>query len=212
MGLDLLAELERTRHLNSKLVSGSVAIIAGSLLVATVGLYAYLHRPEPDRVGVMPDGRVIALQSLDKGDPPDSRVTRRVEDCMIDLLNQPFTNYQNTVEKALSNCFTGGGADSAREAIDPLLQGIKKNKMELASGFVIKPFVNSRKVETDSGGPYRVWNIQAVLSVGYRGTTSSTKPVEYAMEVNIRRVPYNSHIEGTRLQNMVLKVYNGSSN
>jgi len=196
----------RLREQNSSLVKSVAGAAIGGLIALVIGLSAYFKKPEPDRVAVGADRRVVQMQSLTTGDPPDARVTRFVSDCITDLLNQPFNNYQRTVERAIGDCFTGGGSESIRETIYPLLATAKDKKMNLASTWSTQPFINSRRIEGNLKTGYRVFNVQAVLSVGYRGQTNTSKPIDYVLEVNVARVPFDSNAEGIRLQNLVLKI------
>lgn len=205
-GLDLHDEVKRLRGQNSTLVKSIFWTSVAGVVALIIGLSAYFKKPEPDRVAVGPNMSVVQMQPLTSGDPPDARVTRFVSDCITDLLNQPFNNFQRTVERAIGDCFTGGGSASIRETIYPLLDTAKDKKMNITATWSIQPFINSRRIEGNLKTGYRVFNIQAVLSVGYRGQTNSSKPVDYALEVNVARVPFDSNVEGLRLQNLVLKI------
>lgn len=205
-GVDLYAEIKRLRAQNAKLVTGIATASIGGLIALLIGFTAYFQKPDPDRYAVGPNGEAFPLQSLTKNDPPDSRVTRFASDCVTDLLNQKFDNYQSNVERAIGSCFTGGGSESIRTVLDPFLAKAKEMKMNLAVNFVIQPFINTRWVEGKGISAYRVYNIQAVVTLGYRGQVNSTRAVEYTLETNLVRVPYQSQIEGLRMQNLLLKV------
>lgn len=201
-GLDLHDEVLRLREQNSKLSKGiflsAVAAIAGFVF----GAVCIAIKPDPERVAIDPSGRVFPVVSLTKNDPPDSRVTRLAGDCVNDLLNHAFHNYQTTVERAIGACFTGGGSESVRQQIYPLLDTMNKEKMNMASSFIIQPFINNRVIE----GGRRVYKIQGEVSIGYRGRGASSPPIRYAFATDVVRVPYDSHIEGIRLQNLILRI------
>lgn len=201
-GLDLHAELDRVRGLNVKLAGALSLITIGVIAAIVFAVAALTFKPEPDRMAVDPMGRVYPVSLLTTDDPPDSRVTRMVGDCVTDLLNHPFHNYQTGVEKAISGCFTGGGSQSIRVTLDPLLAKMKTEQMNMASNFVILPFINNRRIE----GGRRVYNVQGVVAVGYRGRGASAQPITYAFSTDVVRVAYDSHIEGIRLQNLLLEI------
>jgi hypothetical protein len=190
-GIDLHAEVTRLRTLNGKLVGGIViAALAGTIGLAA-GIAGMTHKP------VLP---------LTKGDPPDARITRMAGDCMNQLFNHAFHNYQTTVERAIGECFTGGGSESVRKVMEPFLEKMKKDDVNLASSFVIQPFINARGVMGNGTGARNVFHIQGVIDIGYRGGKANTtsRPVSYAFQTDVVRVSYDSHIEGMRLQNVVL--------
>jgi len=205
-GIDLHAEVTRLRTLNSKLVGGIViAAIAGTIgLVA--GIVGMTHKPERERIALDAGGRAYPVLPLTKGDPPDARITRMAGDCMNSLFNHAFHNYQTTVERAIGECFTGGGSESVRKVMEPFLEKMKKDDVNLASSFVIQPFINTRSVMGNGTGARNVFHIQGVIDIGYRGGKANTtsRPVSYAFQTDVVRVSYDSHIEGMRLQNVVL--------
>lgn len=203
-GLDLHAEVLRLREQNSKLIKGILLSGLAAVIGIVFGVSAYFSKPEPERFAVDPAGRVFPVNSLSAGDPPDSRVTRFAADCINSLLNHAFHNYQNTVERAVSECFTGGGTDSVKQTVMPLLQTMKDKQLNLASQFVILPFINNRVLEYGR----RVYKVQGVITVGYRGKGASIRPIEYAFQTDVVRVPYDSSIEGVRLQNLILEIRN----
>jgi hypothetical protein len=205
-GIDLHAEVTRLRALNGKLVGGIViAALAGTIgLVA--GIAGMTHKPERERIALDPNGRAYPVLPLTKGDPPDARITRMAGDCMNFLFNHAFHNYQTTVERAIGECFTGGGSESVRKVMEPFLEKMKKDDVNLASSFVIQPFINARGVMGNGTGARNVFHIQGVIDIGYRGGKANTtsRPVSYAFQTDVVRVSYDSHIEGMRLQNVVL--------
>ena len=203
-GLDLKADNDRLREQNTKLINSLAKVSLGTVLCVAVGLFGLLREPERERLAVDPAGRVYPVTMLTKNDPPDARVTAMVDRCISDLLNHAFHNFQTTVERAVGGCVTGGGSLSVRRALDPLLERMKKEQMNLAGSFVIQPFIHKRGVENNS----RTYEVQATIQVGYRGTSSSIRPVEYALSANVIRVPFESHPEGLRIQNLVLALAN----
>lgn len=205
-GIDLHTENVRLRALNSKLV-GAVALgfIAGTIGLV-VGIIGMTNKPERERIALDPSGRVFPVMALTKGDPPDARITRMAGDCMNELFNHAFHNYQTTVERAIGDCFTGGGSDSVRKVMEPFLDKMKKDDVNLASSFVILPFINKREVMGSGSGARNVFHVQGVIDIGYRGGKAGTtsRPVSYAFQTDVVRVSYDSQIEGIRLQNVVL--------
>jgi hypothetical protein len=205
-GIDLHAENTRLRTLNGKLVN--VVVIAA--LAGTIGLVAGIvgmtHKPERERIALDANGRAYPVLALTKGDPPDARITHMAGDCMNQLFNHAFHNYQTTVERAIGECFTGGGSESVRKVMEPFLERMKKDDVNLASSFVIQPFINSRGVMGSGSTARNVFHVQGVIDIGYRGGKANTtsRPVSYAFQTDIVRVSYDSHIEGMRLQNVVL--------
>ena len=205
-GLDLPAECARLRTLNAKLTKGvAIAAIAG-LVGIVAGAFGLLTRPAPERIALDAGGRAIPLVALTKADPPDARITRMAADCMNGMFNHAFHNYQTTVERTIGDCFTGGGSASIRKVIEPFLVRLKAEQVNMAGTFVIQPFINSRSVMGGGSGARNVFHVQGVIAIGYRGAkaTDTTRPVEYAFQTDIVRVSYDSHIEGIRLQNVVL--------
>lgn len=205
-GIDLHAEVMRLRGLNSKLVGGiAVAFIAGSIGMV-VGIIGMTSKPERERIALDAGGRVYPVLPLTKGDPPDARITRMAGDCVNYLFNHSFHNYQTTVERAIGDCFTGGGSESVRKVMEPFLEKMKKDDLNMASSFVIQPFINTRSVMGSGAGARNVFHIQGVIDIGYRGGKANTtsRPVSYAFQSDVVRVSYDSHIEGMRLQNVVL--------
>lgn len=205
LGIDLVEDNIRLREINAKLAKGIVFSSIAAVVGVAIGLIGFIIKPEPERIAVDPAGRAVPVLTLTKNDPPDSRITKLAGECVSDLLNHAFHNYQTTVERAIGGCFTGQGSVSVRQAIDPLLERMKKERMNMAAQYVIMPFINSRSVD---GFGRRVFHVQAVISVGYRGTAlaGSIKPIEYALSADVVRVPYDSHIEGVRMQNLVLAI------
>lgn len=205
-GIDLHAENTRLRTLNGKLVNGIViAAVAGTIgLVA--GIVGMIHKPERERIALDAGGRAYPVMPLTKGDPPDARITRMAGDCMNQLFNHAFHNYQTTVERAIGECFTGGGSESVRKVMEPFLEKMKKDDVNLASSFVIQPFINARGVMGSGASARNVFHIQGVIDIGYRGGKANTtsRPISYAFQTDVVRVSYDSHIEGMRLQNVVL--------
>jgi hypothetical protein len=205
-GIDLHAEVTRLRTLNGKLVGGIViAALAGTIGLAA-GIAGMTHKPERERIALDANGRAYPVLPLTKGDPPDARITRMAGDCMNQLFNHAFHNYQTTVERAIGECFTGGGSESVRKVMEPFLEKMKKDDVNLASSFVIQPFINARGVMGNGTGARNVFHIQGVIDIGYRGGKANTtsRPVSYAFQTDVVRVSYDSHIEGMRLQNVVL--------
>ena len=205
-GIDLHAEVTRLRTLNGKLVGGIViAALAGTIGLAA-GIAGMTHKPERERIALDANGRAYPVLPLTKGDPPDARITRMAGDCMNSLFNHAFHNYQTTVERAIGECFTGGGSESVRKVMEPFLEKMKKDDVNLASSFVIQPFINARDVMGKGTGARNVFHIQGVIDIGYRGGKANTtsRPVSYAFQTDVVRVSYDSHIEGMRLQNVVL--------
>jgi len=205
-GIDLHAEVTRLRTLNGKLVGGIViAALAGTIGLAA-GIAGMTHKPERERIALDANGRAYPVLPLTKGDPPDARITRMAGDCMNQLFNHAFHNYQTTVERAIGECFTGGGSESVRKVMEPFLEKMKKDDVNLASSFVIQPFINARGVMGNGTGARNVFHIQGVIDIGYRGGKANTtsRPISYAFQTDVVRVSYDSHIEGMRLQNVVL--------
>jgi hypothetical protein len=205
-GIDLHAEVTRLRDLNSKLAGGiALAFIAGSIGMV-VGIVGMTTKPERERIALDAGGRAYPVMPLTKGDPPDARITRMAGDCVNYLFNHSFHNYQTTVERAISDCFTGGGSESVRKVMEPFLEKMKKDDLNMASSFVIQPFINSRSVMGSGASARNVFHIQGVIDIGYRGgkANTTTRPVSYAFQSDVVRVSYDSHIEGMRLQNVVL--------
>lgn len=205
-GIDLHTEVTRLRALNSKLVGAvSLAIVAGTIGVVT-GIIGLTNKPERERVALDANNRFFPVMVLTKGDPPDARITRMAGDCMNELFNHAFHNYQTTVERAIGDCFTGGGSDSVRKVMEPFIEKMKKDDVNLASSFVILPFINSRGVMGSGTNARNVFHVQGVIDIGYRGGKASTtsRPVSYAFQTDVVRVSYDSQIEGIRLQNVVL--------
>jgi hypothetical protein len=202
LGLDLVRELKRVNALNSKLVNGIVIAAAAGVIGIVFGLISALSRPEPVRLATDAQGRAYPVASLTANDPPDAKVTKVAGECIYYLLNHSFHNFQNTFEKAVGECVTGGGTVGIRKAADPLLARMRADKLNMSSQFVIFPFINSR---SDVKGR-RVYHVQGVVSVGYRGTDRSVPPIEYVFSSDVTRVPYDSHIEGLRMENLVLQV------
>lgn len=202
--VDLVAENVRLRSLNSQLTIGIALAALAAVVGVVVGAIGFFSKPDPERIAIDPAGRVVPLTVLTKNDPPDARITKFAGECVTDLLNHAFHNYQTTTERAISNCFTGGGSESVRAAIYPLLARMKKERMNMAGQFVIMPFINSRSLDRFGR---RVFNVQAVIVIGYRGTAASgsIRPIEYSLSTDVVRVPYDSHIEGVRLQNLILQ-------
>ena len=208
-GIDLKSENNRLRAHNAKLSTGiAFAVIAG-LIAMGVGIIGMFSKPERDRIGLDANGRAIPLVSLTKNDPPDSKITRMVGDCMNELFNHAFHNYQTTVQRAIGDCFTGGGSDSVRKMMEPFLQRMKKEDVNLAGTFVIQPFINNRGTTSSGGMARNVFYVQGVISVGYRGGKGSVKPVDYAFQSDVVRVSYDSHPDGIRLQNVVMAPWDG---
>lgn len=205
-GLNLTAECTRLRKLNAKLVNGvALAVVAGTIGIA-FGIFAMAVKPERERIGLDASGRAIPLVSLTKNDPPDARITRMVSDCVNSLFNHAFHNYQTTVERTIGECFTGGGSDSVRKMLDPFLARMEKDKVNMAGTFTIQPFINTRRVIGTGANARNAFNIQGVIAIGYRGgkENTTTRPEEYAFSSDVVRVSYDSHIEGIRLQNIIL--------
>lgn len=203
-GLDLHAEVLRLREQNSKLTKGMLLSGVAAFIGIVFGISAFAIKPQPERFAVDPAGRVFPVAPLTTDDPPDARVTRFAGDCINGLLNHAFHNYQNTVERAVSECFTGGGTESVKQTIMPLLQTMKDKQLNLATEFVILPFINNRVIENNR----RVYKVQGVIAVGYRGKGASIRPIQYAFQTDVVRVPYDSSIEGIRLQNLILEIRN----
>jgi len=205
-GIDLHAEVTRLRGLNTKLVAAIVpAVVAGTIGIVG-GLMMMNSKPERERVSLDANGRAYPLLPLTKGDPPDARITRMAGDCLNGLFNHAFHNYQTTVERAIGDCFTGGGSESVRKVMEPFLERMKKDDINMAATYVIQPFINQRSVMGNGTGARNVFKIQGVIEIGYRGgkANTTTRPVAYAFQTDVVRVSYDSHIEGMRLQNVVL--------
>lgn len=205
-GIDLHAENVRLRALNTKLAGGvALAAVAGSIALIA-GIAGMTSKPERERIALDAGGRAYPVMPLTKGDPPDARITRMAGDCINFLFNHAFHNYQSTVERAIGDCFTGGGSDSVRKVMEPFLERMKKDDVNMASSFVIQPFINTRSVMGSGSGARNVFHIQGVIDIGYRGGKANTtaRPVSYAFQSDVVRVSYDSHIEGMRLQNVVL--------
>lgn len=205
-GIDLHAENTRLRILNGKLVGGIVIAMVAGTIGLVVGIVGMTHKPERERIALDAGGRAYPVLSLTKGDPPDARITRMAGDCLNSLFNHAFHNYQTTVERAIGECFTGGGTDSVRKVMEPFLEKMKKDNVNLASSFVIQPFINNRSVMGSGGNARNVFHVQGVMDIGYRGGNANTtsRPVSYAFQTDVVRVSYDSNIEGIRLQNVVL--------
>lgn len=206
VGLDLHAECVRLRDLNRKLVNAVVLAAVGGMAALAFGVFAMTVRPERERIALDANGRAVPLVALTKNDPPDARITRMAADCINDLFNHAFHNYQTTVERAIGACFTGGGSESVRRVLDPFLVRVNKDAVNMASTFVIQPFINSRDVLGSGASARNVFHIQGVVAIGYRGA-KAVKPVEYAFQTDVVRVSYDSHVEGIRLQNIILVPY-----
>ena len=192
--------------LNGKLVAGiAIAVIAGSIGIAAA-IIGLTSKPERERIALDAQGRAYPVLMLTKGDPPDARVTRMVGDCVNGLFNHAFHNYQTTVERTIGDCFTGGGSESVRKAIEPFLKKMSEGDVNLASSYIIQPFINRRSVQGSGGNARNVFHVQGVIEIGYRGgkANSTSRPVAYAFQSDVVRVSYDSHIEGMRLQNIVL--------
>lgn len=205
-GIDLHAEVIRLRDLNTKLVKAIVpAVLAGTIGIIG-GLIMMTSKPERERVSLDANGRAYPLLPLTKGDPPDARITGMVGDCLNGLFNHAFHNYQTTVERTIGECFTGGGSESVRKVMEPFLARMKKDDINMAGSYVIQPFINSRSVMGSGAGARNVFRIQGVIEIGYRGGKANTtsRPIAYAFQTDVVRVSYDSHIEGIRLQNVVL--------
>lgn len=205
-GIDLHTEVTRLRALNSKLVNNMALAFAAGTIGLVVGIIGLTNKPERERIALDASGRAYPVMSLTKGDPPDARVTRMAGDCINELFNHAFHNYQTTVERAIGDCFTGGGSDSVRKVMEPFLAKMKKDDVNLASSFVIQPFINTRSVMGSGVSARNVFHVQGVIDIGYRGGKANTtsRPMAYAFQSDIVRVSYDSHIEGMRLQNIVL--------
>jgi hypothetical protein len=205
-GIDLKGENARLRSQNGKLAQAvAFAAIAG-LVGLIVGVVGMTVKPERERIGLDANGRAIPLVSLTKNDPPDAKVTRMAGDCINSLFNHAFHNYQTTVERAIGDCFSGGGSASVRTVMEPFLERMKKEKVNISMTYVIQPFINSRSTTSVGGVARNVFTVQGVIAIGYRGGqgTTTTRPVEYAFQSDVVRVSYDSHVEGIRLQNIVM--------
>lgn len=210
-GIDLKKENARLRAQNGKLAQGiAMAAIAG-LVGMVAGVVGIAVKPERERIGLDAGLRAVPLVSLTKNDPPDAKVTGMVGDCLNSLFNHAFHNYQTTVERSIGECFTGGGSDSARKMMDPFLERMKKDKVNLSMTYVIQPFINTRSTTSSGGLARNVFHIQGVMAIGYRGGQGSTtvRPVEYAFQSDVVRVSYDSHVTGIRLQNIVMAPWDG---
>jgi hypothetical protein len=205
-GIDLHAEVSRLRGLNTKLAGvAALGFFAGTIGIVA-GIVGMTSKPESERIALDAGGRAYPVMPLTKGDPPDARITRMAGDCVNYLFNHSFHNYQTTVERAIGDCFTGGGSESVRKVMEPFLEKMKKDDVNMASSFVIQPFINTRSVMGTGAGARNVFHIQGVIDIGYRGGKANTtsRPVSYAFQSDVVRVSYDSHIEGMRLQNVVL--------
>lgn len=209
VALDLHAECVRLRELNRKLVNGIATVALAGAAALAFGVFALAVRPERERIALDANGRAVPLVVLTKNDPPDARITRMAGDCINELFNDAFHNYQTTVERAIGECFTGGGSESVRRVMDPFLERVKTEQVNLAGTFVIQPFINSRGVIGSGTGARHVFHVQGVIAIGYRGgkINSTIRPVEYAFQTDVVRVSYDSHVEGIRLQNIILVPY-----
>jgi hypothetical protein len=203
-GIDLHTEVTRLRDLNTKLVKGiALAALAGTIGIAG-GVIGMTSKPERERVALDANGRAYPLLPLTKGDPPDARITGMAGACLNGLFNHAFHNYQTTVERAVGDCFTGGGSESVRKVMEPFLARMKKDDLNMAGSFVIQPFINTRSVLGSGAGARNVFKVQGVIEIGYRGGKATTRPISYAFQTDVVRVSYDSHVEGIRLQNVVL--------
>lgn len=204
-GIDLQAECERLRDINRRLATAIGIATIGGITGLVFGVSSMTLAPERERIALDASGRAVPLVVLTKDDPPDARITRMSGDCVNQLFNHAFHNFQSTVERAIGDCFTGGGSESVRQVLDPFLQRVQKEQVNIASSFVIQPFINRRSVQNGRN----VFHIQGVVSIGYRGGKVNTtiRPVEYAFQSDVVRVSYDSHIEGIRLQNIILVPY-----
>ncbi|MEX5747537.1 hypothetical protein [Massilia sp. X63] len=205
-GIDLHKEVTRLRELNTKLVGGAALGFVAGTLGLIVGIMGMTSKPERERVALDPAGRFYPVLSLTKNDPPDARITRMAGDCINGLFNHAFHNFQSTVERSVGECFTGGGTESVRQVLEPFLKKMKDSNANLAGSFVIQPFINARSVAGTGASARNVFHVQGVIDIGYRGGKANTtsRPVSYAFQSDIVRVSYDSHIEGIRLQNVVL--------
>jgi hypothetical protein len=205
-GIDLHREVARLRELNTKLAGGAALGIVAGTIGLVVGFMGMTGKPERERVALDPAGRFYPVLSLTKNDPPDAAITRMASNCISGLFNHAFHNYQSTVERTIGECFTGGGSESVRKVLEPHLKKMKDNNANLAGTYVIQPFINARSVAGTGAAARNVFHVQGVIDIGYRGAKANTslRPVSYAFQSDIVRVSYDSHIEGIRLQNVVL--------
>jgi hypothetical protein len=206
LGVDLVAALLAERAINKKLSTAIGIMAMGSVLCIFSAIGAFSAKPQPDRIAVGPNHEVFSIQMMANMDPPDSKVTAFVGECMDGLLNGAFHNFQSTVGATIDRCFTGGGAESARHEIDPFLLQMKKDQMNLASLPMIMPFIDSRPVVLGRG----TYKVQGTYAVGFRGTNSSTRPIEYAYEATVVHVPYESNVFGIRIESVTMKQRNNT--
>lgn len=203
--IDLNAEVTRLRSLNRRLTHAlyCAAITVPVTLVFALG--ALFVRPTPERFAVDPSGRFAPIVALNKDDPPDARVISRMGDCITDLYNHSFTNYRTTVSKAKVECLTGGGADSFQEALNPLLEVMQRSKVNMVATLRVSPNIASRSFINGA----RSFKVQAMVDLGYVGQSGTQQPVSYALEMTMVRVPWESHLTGLRVRDILLKRADG---
>lgn len=193
---DLYGALVKARRVGQRL-DGSVGLASKALLVlAVLAVVALWMRPDPDRLAVDPANRIYPIEAMAAGDPPESKVTLFVKDCMSGVLNGTFTDYDRTINRSIGECFTAAGQDSVTPVIAPFLANMKRDRKNLTSQYVVTPFT---KLRLGSSLSNRVWKVQGIVAVGYRGQNVNTQPILYAFEASVVRVPYWSSVQGIRL-------------
>lgn len=199
VGTDLVVELKRQTLSNRRQATTFAVLVATCAVLAGVIVHSLVMRPDPVRITIDVSGRAIPLNTLPTADPLDRRVLGLVGDCMHGLLNASFLDYQTTVGRTIGDCFTGGGTDAVRKEIDPFLAKMKATRLNLYSEWKTLPFIDTRS----GGSPAdRVFRVRGQIAVGYRGESTVERPVLYNFEALVVRVPYESSIQGIRVQSV----------
>lgn len=170
-----------------------------------VALFSLFVRPSPEKFAVDPAGRFAPIVEISKGDPPDAKVIARVADCVTDLYNHSFTHFRTTVARAKVDCMTGGGADSFQEALNPLLETLRQQKVNMVATFRVSPNISARTIIDGK----RAYIVQAAVDLGYVGQSGVQQPLLYSVQMTVMRVPWDSHISGLRVRDISLKRADG---
>lgn len=201
-GMDLYGEMIRQRRLNRKLTSGLTIAGIVCAVLAVIAIAALAMRADAFKVAVDPVGRAYPIETMTTDDPPDAKVTLFVRDCINGVLNGTFHDYDETIGKTISECFTTGGEVAVASVIEPFLDQMKANKTNVASQFVVLPLMRGK---TGSKFANRKFTVQGEVAVGFRGQNTNSRPLTYAFEASVVRVPYWSSVQGIRLESIRMK-------
>lgn len=188
----------------TRLIAANLLVLCLVVLLVCSDLFLlwYVEAKKVNVIAVTESGKIQNPVPLNNPLVTQARVVSFSDTCIRQAFSHDFEHYRSTMQAA-SACFTDSGYKSFLTAFDPLLQTIRTKRIVMSVTTEPPSIVN---------GPYLLggrvtWDVQAVVTLLYQGTTERYPSQQRLATLQIVREPIESDPRGIAIDSIQLAPY-----